>query len=234
MGVNLAVLVFCVVVGALAVRWGTARVRNPADRRRLATLLGVVAAFLLVNAAAAWFGLRSVAAALQTPAVTAAGALAGARAGEPVVVAGRLSPRAKSDDPRYPAYFLCRGGSCDYHGPHPLPLALADGEAGVVNSDYARRNWPFWAVTDDESFVHLDRESPLVVVGSIAPGSTSPPGIEAIVVYAGPHEAFASRTRRSRAVAATLLGLDLLGAVAAGILAVREARWREGVIPGGS
>lgn|GEM_PF-5958856 len=226
-GVNLAVLVFCVAVGVLAVRWGTARARSPADRRRLATLLGVVAAFLLVNAAAAWVGLQSVRAALQSPAVTTAAAVAGARAGEPVVVAGRLGPGAESDDPRYPAYFLCRGASCDYHGPHPLPIELADGEVGVVNSDYARRSWPVWAMTDDESFVHLERESPLVVVGTTAPGSSSPPGIEALVVHAGTYETFRARAARSRAVATTLLGLDLFGALAAGIMAVRASLPRE-------
>ena len=223
MFVNIVILLFSVAVAALLFRFGIPTVKSFSHfYQRFLPAFGLVMVFLAVNLGMTFWakgGLEQVAA--MTP-TTSLASLQELRSGEPVVLAGTISPdntiQRSVGNQEYVAYSSEDDG---LRTPLHLVININGGQIELDNDTYAPRNWP-----RHRDVRYLSHDQSVVIVGETivsvglfgANKGQETHSIHGILIYAGTHAEFVSSTTRRLWGPRIMAGLNAfaLGAIALG------------------
>jgi hypothetical protein len=221
MAASVFIFAFACLLAWLLYRFPLRRATTRAEVGKLALVFAFVGLFFLANALLAYQGRLSLLAAVNTSPISTGQAWAEAENGAGVVLAGLVSAENPLRAGGYVAAIECDDGACTRDAPTGLLVALDGGEAVIGNDDFEARAWP----TGAGDALFLAAGQPVVVVGTVERGvillgpdrGKGTLSIRAEVVFAGSHQAFVARARRSLILPGVMIVVNLL-AVAAVVL----------------
>lgn len=221
MAANIFALLFLILITWLLYRYRFRSEVHPSQLRKEVPLLGIIVLFFIANAVFALAGYLSLRSAATSQSVQYASVLEETPSGRFVVVSGAVSHSNKAVYADYVAYV----DDMALWAPSGIIIDLKRGTAIVSNDDFSARGWP----VDASDYAYL-KPGQLVTVAGQVERSKGMFGedrgrefvsIHADVVMAGDPEQFASHARWKSAFAGTLTVINLAGALAVLVLAIR-------------
>lgn len=217
MAASIFIFAFACLLAWLLYRFPLRRAMARAEVGRLALVFAFIGLFFLANALLAYQGRLSLLAAVNTPPISTGQAWTEAENGAGVVLAGLVSAENPLRAGGYVASIECDDEACTRDAPAGLLVALDGGEAVIGNDDFEDRAWPIAS----DGVLFLAAGQPVVVVGAVERGvillgpdrGKGTLSIRAEVVFAGSHQAFVARARRSLILPSAMIVVNLAAVV---------------------
>lgn len=221
MAANIFVLLFLILITWLLYRYRFRTATEPAQLRKEVPVLGIIVLFFIANAVFALAGYLNLKSAATSQPVMYASVLEETPSGRFVIVSGAVSHSNKAVYADYVAYV----DDMALWAPSGIIIDLKRGTALVSNDDFTARGWP----VDASDYAYLKPGQLVTVAGQVerskglfgADRGRESVSIRADVVMAGDPGQFASHAGWMSAFAGTLTLINLAGALAVSVLAIR-------------